>query len=376
MDRAYKFRLYPTKVQEKNLNTHRYISKTLWNCLLEFAIKRYEETGKFPTMSQLQSETKNTGLYSQSAQEVSHRLHNSLIRCFRMRKQGKKAGFPRFKNIDRAKSIYYPQSGFSITGKKLNVTPFGEINMVIHRPIEGTIKTLSLKRESSGKWFAIFIVEKEDMPFVSNGKEQIGIDLGLKTFATLSNGIKIDNPRHLKQYEKRLAFMQRQLSRKKKGGTNRFEAKRKVANIYEKIQNTRADFLHKLSMQLVNAYSLIGLEKLQTQEMTERAYGKQINDAGWNRFANMLTYKAGNAGCQIVFVDAKGTSKTCHVCGNRQDMPLYERTYVCDNCGSVTDRDINASINILHKALPMGNREVTLGEIPTRLSKNQEAHTL
>ena len=119
--------------------------------------------------------------------------------------------------------------------------------------------------------------------------------------------------------------------------------KEKVAVVYEKIQNTRTDFLHKTSTQLVNAYSLIGLEKLQAQEMAERAYGKQINDAGWSRFANMLAYKAENAGCQVVFVDAKGTTKTCHVCGNRKDMPLYERMYVCDNCGSVTDRDINAA---------------------------------
>ena len=362
--RAYKFRLYPTKAQEENLDMHRYISKTLWNCLLEFAIKRYEETGKFPTRSQLQLEVKNVGMYSQSSQEISHRLNDALFRCFKLRKQGKKAGFPRFRNIDRAKSIHYPQSGFSITGKKLKVTPFGEINMVIHRPIEGTVKTLSLKRESSGKWFAVFTAEQDEKPFVSNCKEQIGIDLGLKTFATLSNGKKIENPRHLAKWEKLLAKRQKQLSGKKKGSGNRFEAKRKVAVVYEKVQNTRTDFLHKTSTQLVNAYSLIGLEKLQAQEMAERAYGKQINDAGWSRFANMLTYKAGNAGCQVVFVDAKGTTKTCHVCGNRKDMPLYERTYVCDNCGSVTDRDINASINILHKALPMGNREVTLGEIP------------
>ncbi len=352
--RAYKFRLYPTKAQQKNLDMHRYISKTLWNCLLEFAIKRYEETGKFPTRSQLQSEVKNVGMYSQSSQEISHRLNDALLRCFRLRKQGKKAGFPRFRNIDRAKSIHYPQSGFSITGKKLKVTPFGEINMVIHRLIEGKVKTLSLKKESSGKWFAVFTAEQDGKTFTPNGKEQIGIDLGLKTFATLSNGKKIENPRHLARWEKLLAKRQKQLSGKKKGSRNRFEAKRKVATIYEKVQNTRTDFLHKTSTQLVNAYSLIGLERLQAQEMAERAYGKQINDAGWSRFANMLTYKAGNAGCQVIFVDAKGTTKTCHVCGNRQDMPLHERTYDCEKCGSVTDRDINASLNILHKATTVG----------------------
>lgn len=352
--RAYKFRLYPTKAQEKNLDMHRYISKTLWNCLLEFAIKKYEGTGKFPTRSQLQLEVKNVGMYSQSSQEISHRLNDALFKCFKLRKQGKKAGFPRFRNIDRAKSIHYPQSGFSITGKKLKVTPFGEINIKMHRPIEGTIKTLSLKRESSGKWFAVFTVEQKNRPFVSNGKEQIGIDLGLKTFATLSNGTKIDNPRHLARWEKMLAKRQRNISRKKKGSRSRFLAKRKASKVYEKIQNSRDDFLHKTSIQLVKSYSLIGMERLQSQKMAEQAYGKQINDAGWNRFANMLTYKAENAGCRVVFVDAKDTTKTCHVCGNKKDMPLYERTYVCDNCDSVTDRDINAAVNILHKATTVG----------------------
>ena len=363
MNRAYKFRLYPTKMQENNLNMHRYISKTLWNCLLEFAITRYNETGKFPTKTQLQSETKNTGMYSQSAQEVSHRLHNSLIRCFKMRKAGKKAGFPRFKNIDRSKSIYYPQSGFSIVGKRLDVTPFGEIKMVIHRQIEGTIRTLSLKRESSGKWFAVFIAEQEPKPLVSNGKEQVGIDVGLKTLATLSNGTKITNPRHLAKWEILLAKRQRQLSSKKKGSRNRYKAKRKVADVYEKIQNTRTDFLHKTTAQLVNAYSLIGLEKLQAQQMAEGNYGKQINDAGWSSFANMLAYKAENAGCQVIFVDPRNTTKTCHVCGNMQKMPLHKRIYDCDQCGSVTDRDVNAAINILHKATTEGHSESRLGRL-------------
>ncbi len=336
------------------LNTHRWIAKNLWNELLAYVKETYDKTGKFPTKNELQSLTKNKGLYSQASQEISHRVHSAMVRFFKLRKQGKEVGFPRFRNIDRMKSIHYPQSGFSIIGKKLKVAPFGEINMVIHRKMEGKIKTLSLKRESSGKWFAVFVVEQDDITFKSNGKDAVGMDLGLKTFATLSNGTKINNPRHIAKYAERLAFYQKRLSRKQKGSHNRFWSKRKVAKIYEKILNTRADFLHKTSTQLVNSYSLIALEKLHSQDMARQNYGKQINDAGWNSFANTLTYKAGNAGCQVVFVDARGTTKTCHVCGNRQEMPLNERTYDCIACGSVTDRDINASINILHKATTEG----------------------
>jgi putative transposase len=349
MDRAYKFRIYPTRSQEKVMDTHRWVAKNLWNEMLAFCKNTYEKTGKFPNRNQLQIMAKQKGMYSQSSQDISHRLIKSLWTFIQLRKKGKKIGFPRFKNIDRSKSIYYPQSGFWL-GKKLKVTPFGEIKIVKHRGIEGTIKTLSLKRESAGRWYAVFISEIPDTEFRSNGKGQVGIDLGLKTFATLSNGTKINNPRHVKKYEDKLSFLQRGLSNKKKGSRNRWKQKQKVARLHEKVSNTRADFQHKLSHQLVNSYSLIALEKLQPHDMAQQRYGKQINDAGWGMFANMMTYKAESAGCQVVFVNPENTSKTCHVCGNIQNMPLNERIYFCESCHTETDRDINASINILAKA--------------------------
>ena len=349
MDRAYKFRIYPTKSQEKEMDTHRWISKNLWNEMLAFCKETYEKTGKFPNRNQLQIMTKQRGMYSQSSQDISHRLVKSLWTFIQLRKRGKKVGFPRFRNIDRSKSIYYPQSGFWL-GERLKVTPFGEIKIIKHRDIKGTIKTLSLKRESAGRWYAVFTVELPDVQFKSNGKEKTGIDLGLKTFATLSNGAKISNPRHIKKYEDKLAIWQRRASKREKGSHNRWKQKQKVARLHEKVSNTRKDFQHKLSNQLVNSYSLIALEKLQPQSMAQQRYGKWINDAGWNSFANMLAYKAESAGCRAAFVNPENTSKRCHVCGNIQDMPLNERTYNCEGCHTETDRDINASINILAKA--------------------------
>ncbi len=354
MNRAYKFRIYPTKSQENEMDTHRWISKNLWNEMLAFCKETYEKTGKFPNRNQLQIMTKQKGMYSQSSQDISHRLVKSLWTFIQLRKKGKKAGFPRFRNIDRSKSIYYPQSGFWL-GKKLKVTPFGEIKIIKHREVEGQIKTLSLKRESAGRWYAVFTSELPDIELKPNGKGKVGMDLGLKTFATLSNGIKINNPRHVKKYERKLAIWQRRMSKREKGSHNRWKQKQKVAMLYEKVSNVRKDFQHKLSNQFVNSYSLIALEKLQSKNMAQQRYGKWINDAGWNSFANMLTYKAESAGCQVVFVSPENTSKTCHVCGNMQDMPLNERTYNCERCMSVTDRDINASINILTKAT-LGHR--------------------
>lgn len=229
----------------------------------------------------------------------------------KLRKQGKECGYPRFKSIDRIKSLNYPQAGFRL-GKKLKVTPFDEISIKKHREIEGKIKTLTLKRESSGKWFAIFCVETESpIPKINHG-EQVGIDLGLTRFAVISNKEVIKNPRHLKQYEDRLALLQQRLSKKRKGSKNRKRAKHKVALLYENVANTRTDFLHKTSTRLVNTYSRIALEKLASQEMAEQNYGKQINDAGWNMFANMISYKAENAGCRIVFVNPHQGCSNCH----------------------------------------------------------------
>ena len=218
--KAYKFRLYPTKLQDTEMRRHLWISKNLWNELLQHAKEVYEDTKKFPRKTELQSMTKGKGLYSQTQQSVSHRVFESIMRVFRLKKKGVSCGFPRFKSFDRMKSLQYPQSGFKL-GTKLRVTPFGEIAIKQHRKINGVIKTLALKREVSGKWYAIFTVEEAIKKKRNKGKE-VGLDLGLKSFATLSDGEVIQNPRHLKKHEEKLAFLQRNLSRCKKGSRNRF----------------------------------------------------------------------------------------------------------------------------------------------------------
>jgi len=346
--RTYKFRIYPSKMQETEMCKHLWIEKELWNNLLEANKRNYLEEKKFLTKKELQKMVKDKGIYSQVAQTLSHRLHKAIWRMVKLRKQGKECGFPRFKNIDRMKSLNYPQFGFSL-GNKLKVTPFGEINIKKHREIKGKIKTLSLKKEASGKWFATFCVEQEPKKTMQNKGEKVGIDLGLITFATLSDGTAIKNPRHLKKYEDRLAWQQRILSRKKRGSTNRKNAKLKVARLHEKVSNARADFLHKLSTQLVRSYSLIALEKLASRNMAEQNFGKFINDAGWNMFANMLRYKAEETGCEVVFVNPKNTTQECSSCGIIVPKDLSCRVHNC-SCGLTIDRDLNAARNILIKA--------------------------
>ncbi len=371
--RAYKFRLYPSKVQEAELCRHLRLAKSLWNALLEHSKNFYGDFGFFPSKNTLQLMVKDYGLYSQVQQEVAHRVYNSVMRVFKLKKKGVKSGFPRFKAFDRMKSLYYPQFGFSL-GSKLEVTPFGRISIRKHREVKDEIKTLVLKRESSGKWFAVFTVEEDCRKPRKNSGEAVGVDLGLKTFATLSNGVEVGNPRHLRKHEEGLACFQRRLSKKKRGSGNRCKAKLRVARLHEKVCNARSDFLHKLSKRLVDSYSVIALEKLASQKMAGQKFGKQINDAGWNMFANMLCYKAEGAGCRVVFVNPENTTKTCSNCKSIQDMPLQERTYECRACGLVIDRDLNAARNILVKATA-GTAESNASGEETMVSSMKEDAT-
>ena len=353
------------------MHQHLWLAKDLWNDLLEHSKELYGNYDKFPTRNSLQLMVKNSGLFSQTAQEIAHRIEDSIWRYVKLRKAGDNAGFPRFKSIDRMKSLHYPQFGFSL-GKKLRVTPFGEIQIVQHREIKGEIKTLTVKREPSGKWFACFAVEETPTIKPSNGKTRIGIDLGLTTLATLSNGSVIKNPRFVRKHEEKIAFLQRHLARKKKYSKNRWNAKRDVASELEKLKNTRRDFLHKLSHSLVNSYSFIALEDLASQKLAEQNFGKQINDAGWGELANMLRYKAESAGCEIVFVNPKDTTRMCCVCGNKMDMPLSTREYDCDNCGNSMDRDLNAAYNILKRATAGLVGSNACGDVSRKTSVKQE----
>lgn len=372
--RAYRFRLYPNKTQVEAMNHHLWLSKELWNRMLETTKNRYKAEGVFPSKKELREMVKQQGLYSQVAQELVDRLLDAVWRFVKLKKQGVKCGFPRFKSFDRLKCLNYPQSGFKLEAKSLKVTPFGVVKIKLHRPIEGKIKTLTLKRESSGKWFAVFVVEVKLQVQVNCGLS-VGIDLGLSKLAVCSDGSIIKNPRHFKKHEEKIALLCRRLSCKKKGSKNRVKAKLKLAVAYERLGNVRSDFLHKTSHRLVHSYGLIALEKLNVKGMVEHKFGKHINDAGWGKLANMISYKAESAGCKIIFVDPKNTSKQCSKCGLIVPKTLADREHRCPLCGLVLDRDLNASVNILNRAL--GQRVDTLVELTQEeLMLKQEAHTL
>lgn len=373
--RAYRFRLYPTRSQDEALRHHLWLSKELWNRMLDYSKSKYKAEKKFASRKELREVVKGQGLFSQVAQELVDRLVDATWRFITLKKEGKDCGFPRFKSFDRLKSLCYPQMGFKLRGNRLHVSPFGEIKLKLHRQIKGKIKTFTLKRECSGKWFAVFTVEEEAAAFCSNQGGVVGVDLGLSKLAVVSDGSVIANPRHIKKHERKIAVLGRCLSKKKRGSRNRFKAKVKLARAYEKLGNSRRDFLHKTSYRLVRQYSLISLENLNVKGMVEERFGKQINDAGWGTLAGMLCYKAESAGCKVVFVNPEGTTQQCSRCGSVVPKTLADRVHNCPNCGLILDRDLNAAKNILNKCT-VGHTEINAcGVAQAGLTLKQEAHT-
>ena len=353
--RAWKYRLYPAKAQEKELKRHLRQCKILWNNLLERSKEYYEKTGKFPTRSQLYALTKGTPLFSQVAQNVADRLVKSMRGIVARKRAGIKAGFPRFKSIARMKSFTYPQFGFKLN-KRLELSDVGKIPIRKHREIQGKIKTLTIKKAPSGKWFAIFTTELEKEAFRKKGGQAVGMDLGVEYLAYISDGTVIENPRHLRKAENKLKEAQRRLSKKKKRSKARGEARLKVAIVHEKLSNRRRDFLHKLSRKLVEKYSFIAMEDLNVKGMVKGFLAKSILDCGWAEFSGMLRYKAEEAGCIVVLVKPAHTTQKCSSCGLVQKKTLAERWHECP-CGASMHRDLNAAINILNRSLRSSNLE-------------------
>ena len=314
-----------------------------------------------------------SGVYAQVLQNIAKRVRDSYTVFFARRKAGLKAGPPRYKKEQRYNSLTYPQHpqhGFQIEGNRLHLSKIGDIKIVLDRPLRGTIKTLTVKRCPSGKWYAVFscIVEVEPKP---KPEKDVGIDVGLNSFAALSNGTIIENPRHYRNEERRLARLQRSLSRKKKGSNNSEKARVKVARLHEKIENRRADFLHKASRKIADTYETVYVEDLQIENMLRNhRLAKSISDAGWARFIGMIRYKEEESGGVLIKVNPRNTSQRCSRCGEIVEKSLSNRVHVCRNCGLELDRDLNAALNVLKRGREIGrvSPEFTpVGETTTTL---------
>lgn len=359
MRKTYKYRLYPSKAQEAKLLSTLEVCRILYNSCLVDRKNHYESTGKglsrIRQQEILAADKKRVLLlkevHSQVLQDVLFRIERAFQGFFRRltEKQGK-AGYPRFKPEGRYDSITYPQEpGFKVEGGRLKLSKIGHLKIRMHRDIVGHVKTCTIRRDGN-HWYACFSVEYEPEERLVPAKA-VGIDVGLKSFATLSDGTEITNPKHLRKAEAKLKRTQRSLSRKKKGGSNRKKAKRAATNLHWKVRNQRLDFHHQEARKIVNRFGLIVAEDLKIRNMVRNhRLAKSISDAGWGNFLLILASKAEEAGCRFEKVDPRHTSVNCSSCGEKVPKALAVRTHRCPTCGLVLDRDHNAAINILQRA--------------------------
>jgi putative transposase len=357
MQKAYTYRLYPTNGQISSLN--RMLDATRWVYNEALATRkqawedRREQVGLYDTINLLpQWKRERPSLkvvHSQVLQNACVRVDLAFKAFFRHVKAGETPGYPRFKGYGRYDSLTYPQygNGARLEGRHLILSKLGSIKVVLHRPIEGTIKTVTIRRTATGKWFACFSVELSPQPG-SVPETAVGIDVGLEQFATLSTSDQIANPRFFRTDERALAQAQRKLSKEKKGTPERRKRRTVVAHIHERIANRRRNFAHQEARKLVRRFGTICIEDLHIRGMLKNhCLAKSIADAAWNQFAQVLTSKAEEAGGQVVQVDPRNTSKRCSRCGQMVHKDLSVRVHSCPICGLEINRDLNASYNIL-----------------------------
>nr|MDJ0731554.1 RNA-guided endonuclease TnpB family protein [Crocosphaera sp.] len=376
MYKAYKYRICPDTEQQVALAKSFGCARWYWNYSLNLCQETYKATGKGLSrgyiqglLPQLKKEYEwLTDAYSQCLQVVALNLSTAYKNFF-----DKRAKLPRFKSKHGRQSISYP-ANVKFEGDYLKLPKIGLVYCVRHREFEGTIKTVTISKNSDGKYYASVLVDDgKDQPETSTEGKAIGIDLGLTDFAVTSDGSKFDNPRHLAKHQQNLKRKQQKLSRQQKGSNNRQKARKIVAKVHSKISRCREDFLHKLSRKIVNENQVIAVENLNVKGMVRNHnLAKAISDCGWGMFCTMLKYKAENEGKTYIEVDRFfPSSKTCNVCLNQvESLPLDVRNWTCEHCQTNHDRDINASINIRNEALrilSLGTSETAKGGSVRRL---------
>ena len=361
MIKAYKYRIYPTKSQRTKMERTLDLCRWTYNQTLAYQKNAWENEGKsvskYETHDLLpdwkSDKPELSEVFSQTLQNVQERVDLALKAFFRRVKAGEKPGYPRFRGRGWYDSFTYPQKGFKLDSGKLYLSKIGEIKITLHRQIEGKIKRLTIRRAATGKWFACFSVELEDLPKPPwKDGSIVGIDVGLTSFATLSNGEKIANPRFFRDEESELARVQRKLSKAAKGTPERKAALNVVERVHERIANKRYEFAHQVSRDLVNRFGLIAFEDLNIKNMLQNhCLAKSISDVAWNMLVTVTSYKAESAGSIVVLVDPRNTSKMCSRCGILVEKTLADRVHNCPECGLSLDRDWNAAINILRLGL-------------------------
>jgi putative transposase len=350
MTKAYRFKLEPNQQQRHTLARTLDLCRELYNDALYQRklrqISRYEQSAELTALKSAFPVYNN--VYSQVLQHVLDKLDKSFKNFFRSG-----CGFPRFKGENRFDSFTYPQSGFWLQGKYLNLSKIGNVKVRLCRELpEGAkVKTCTLKRSVNG-WFATLTFEFTPQPLPASDLAA-GIDVGVATFATFSDGVEIPNPKIYQQAQAELRRAQRRVARRKKGSSRRRKAVVLLRKLHEHIANQRSDFLHKHSTAVIRQYGTIVVEALNVAGLSRSHLAKQILDCSWSEWFRQLSYKAAEAGRNFVAVDPKYTSQTCSECGfvhenNRKTQAEFE----CLSCGHKDHADHNGAVNILARIEP------------------------
>ena len=353
---AYKYRMYPNKEQQK------YFAKTfgcvrfIYNRMLSDKIKYYNETkqklNKTPAQYKKEFEwlKEVDSLALANAQMNLQKAYNNFFKR-------PEVGFPKFKSKKRHYYSYTTNNqggNIYVSDRYIKLPKIGLVRVKKHRGFDGIIKSVTVSKTPSGKYFVSVLVETEHISMESTGR-MVGIDLGIKDLLITSDGEKKENPKYFKKYEDKLAKEQRKLSHKKKGSKNWDKQRIKVARIHEKIHNTRIDNLHKISHELVSENQVIVSEDLAVSNMVKNHnLAKSIQDCGWSELTRQITYKSEWNNRQYIKIGRfTKSSQPCHVCGyiNPNTKDLSVREWTCPVCGTHHDRDINAAINILNEGL-------------------------
>lgn len=367
MRSTFKYRLFPTAAQRTSLQKSLDACRWTYNKTLEVrrdawqsegkSLSRYD-TNRLLTVWKLDSELLQSG-HAQAMQDAQKRVDLAFRAFFRRVKAGEEPGYPRFRGRDRYDSFTYPQEkgNWRFLGEgRLRLSKIGDVRIKLHRPIDGQCKTLTIRRDSIGNWYACFSCIVEPKPLPPTDKVA-GIDLGLTTFAVLSDGSAIQRQRWMKRDERDIARLQRKKEQFVKGSPERRKVVHALRHAYERAANRRRNFAHQESRKLVNTYQFIAFEDLDIQDMQakngngSKTIRKGIADVAWSQFTQFTTYKAECAGRGVAFVDPRGTTQNCSGCGQVVPKGLHVRTHSCPYCGLVIGRDLNAALNILARGL-------------------------